>query len=85
MEEEPGCEIFDTNDISGSYFPERFVLYSYNGREYFETIEDAAKYVSEIVGRRVKTDVGAIHRALDAYEEKNPDLFYSFNELISVV
>ena len=85
MEEEPGCEVFYTNDDSGDYFPERFFLNSYEGCEYFETIEEAAEYVSEIVGRKVKTDIGAIHRALDAYEKKNPDLFYSFNEITVVV
>ena len=80
MEEEPGCEVFYTNDASGDYFPERFFLDSYEGCEYFETIEEAARYVSEIVGRRVRANVEAICRALDAYEEKNQDLFYSFHE-----
>ena len=84
MEEEPGCGVFDTNDASGSYFPERFFLDSYEDCEYFETIEGAAKYVSEIVGHEVEASVNAVSQALDDYieehEEDNPDLFYSFHE-----
>lgn len=84
MEEEPGCGVFYTNDASGSYFPERFFLDSYEDCEYFETIEDAAKYVSEIVGHKVEAGVNAVSQALDDYieehEEDNPDLFYSFHE-----
>ena len=52
--------------------------------EYFETIEEAAKYVSEIVGHEVEASVGAVSKSLDDYveehEEEEPDLFYSFHE-----
>ena len=84
MEEEPGCGVFYTNDSSGEYFPERFFLDSYEDCEYFETIEEAAKYVSEIVGHEVEASVGAVSKVLDDYveehEEEEPDLFYSFHE-----
>ena len=84
MEEEPGCGVFDTNDASGDYFPERFYLDGYDDSAYFETIEEAAKYVSEIVGHKVEASVNAVSQALDDYieehEEENPDLFYSFHE-----
>lgn len=83
-EEKPGCGVFYTNDASGSYFPERFFLDSYEDCEYFETIEEAAKYVSEIVGHKVEAGVNAVSQALDDYieehEEDNLDLFYSFHE-----
>ena len=84
MEEEPGCGVFYTNDSSGEFFPERYFLDSYEDSEYFETIEEAAKYVSEIVGHKVEASVGAVSKALDDYveehEEEEPDLFYSFHE-----
>lgn len=84
MEEEPGCGVFYTNDSSGDYFPERYFLDSYEDSEYFETIEEAAKYVSEMVGHEVEASVNGVSQALDDYvekhEEDNPDLFYSFHE-----
>ena len=53
-EEESGCGVFYTNDSSGEYFPERYYLDSYgDDSEYFRTIEEAAEYVSEIVGKKV--------------------------------
>lgn len=49
-----------------------------------ETREEAAKYVSEIVGHEVEASVKAVSQALDDYveehEEEEPDLFYSFHE-----
>ena len=84
MEEESGCGVFYTNDSSGDYFPERYFLDSYEDCEYFETIEEAAKYVSEIVDHEVEASVNAVSQALDDYieehEEDNSDLFYSFHE-----
>lgn len=88
MEEEPGCGVFDTNDSSGEYFPERFCLDSYEGREYFETIEEAAKYVSEIVGHKVESGFNAVIQALDDFveehEKEDSDLFYSFDEFVVI-
>ena len=84
MEEESGCGVFYTNDSSGEYFPERFFLDSYEDCEYFETIEEAAKYVSEIVGKEVDASVKAVSQALDDFveehEDEEPDIFYSFHE-----
>ena len=84
MEQESGCEVFCTNDASGEYFPERYFLDSYEDWEYFETIDDAAKFVSRIVGFEVEADINSIDKALDDYveehEEENEDIFYSFHE-----
>lgn len=52
-EEEPGCGVYYTNDSSGEYFPERYYLDSYEDCEYFRTIEEAAGWVSEIVGKTI--------------------------------
>ena len=88
IEEEPGLEVFCTNDTSGEFFPERFLLDTHNDCEYFETIEQAARYVSDIVGHEVGASVDVVMSALDDYEEKHfasdPDIFYSFHEFTVV-
>ena len=84
MEQESGCEVFCTNDASGEYFPERYFLDSFEDWEYFETLDDAAKFVSKIIGHEVEPSADAIDKALDNYveehEEENEDIFYSFHE-----
>ena len=84
LEQESGCEVFCTNDASGEYFPERYFLDSYEDWEYFETLDDAAKFVSKIIGHEVEPSVDEIDKALDKYveehEEENEDIFYSFHE-----
>ena len=84
MEQEPGCGVFNTNDASGDYFPERYFLDSNEDWEYFETLDEAANFVSKIVECKVEPSVYAIQNALDAYveehEEENEDQFYSFHE-----
>ena len=83
LEQESGCEVFCTNDASGEYFPERYFLDSYEDWEYFETLDEAAKFVSKIIGHKVEPSVNAIDKALDKYveeQEENEDIFYSFHE-----
>ena len=84
MEQESGCEVFCTNDASGEYFPERYFLDSFEDWEYFETLDEAAKFVSKIIGHEVEPSADAIDKALDNYveehEEENEDIFYSFHE-----
>lgn len=84
QKQESGCEVFNTNDAFGEYFPERYFLDSYEDWEYFETLDDAAKCVSKIIGHDVEPSVDAIDKALDNYveehEENNEDTFYSFHE-----
>lgn len=82
-EEEPGCGVYYTNDASGKYFPERYYLDSYDDdSEYFTTIEEAADYVSEIIGKKVRPGKNAIEEALDEYmeEQDDEDVWYSFYE-----
>ena len=83
-EEEPGCGVYYTNDTTGDYFPETYCLDSYDEQLYFETIEEAAECVSEIVGHTVETTVNAIQEALEKYveqkESEGEEVFYSFHE-----
>ena len=57
--EEGGCQIYETNDSKGKYFPERYwVDVCVNGEydsQYFEVEEDAFKWVSELAGVDLKT------------------------------
>jgi hypothetical protein len=57
--EEGGCQIYETNDSKGKYFPERYwVDACVNGEydsQYFEVEEDAFKWVSELAGVDLKT------------------------------
>lgn len=80
-EEEPGCGVYNTNDSSGEYFPERYYLDSYDDNEYFRTMEEAAGYVSEIVGKTMNPTENDIVQALDDYVEQqnDEDIWYSFH------
>ena len=82
QEEEPGCGLFATNSFE--HFPERYLLDNYDEPLYFETIDEAAKYVSDIVGHPIEPSVEAIDQALDGYlaEHEDNDTWYSFHEFI---
>ena len=81
-EEEPGFDVYNTNDADGTYFTDRYFLDGYDQQEYYETIDQAVKDVSEIVGHPVEATVEDIQEALYEYIEsqEDEDLFYSFHE-----
>lgn len=82
-DEESGCGVFCTNDTTGDYFPERYYLDSSNAdSDYFANIEEAAKYVSDIVCKTVEPYMESIQKALDEYVEQqdDEDMWYSFHE-----
>lgn len=84
IEEEPGCDIFQTNDSDGFYFPERYFLDSMgDDSDYYETIEQVASAVSQIIGRKIESTEEAIEEALDQYnedhEEDEDDCGYYFH------
>lgn len=84
LEEEPGCEVYQTNDLDGTYFPYNYYLDCYDDPQYFETIEQAAKYVEDLVGHEVEANTKSITKALDDYaeirQENDEDVFYCFHE-----
>lgn len=47
--EEPGCGIYETNDYSGEYFPDEFVLDTEDGTEYCEDFSDLCEKVNEFL------------------------------------
>ena len=66
--EESGNCVYATNDADGEFFKDRYCLDSYDGLEYFETIEEAAKYIGEIIGKDLKLDFAVIENAIDESE-----------------
>lgn len=87
IEEESGCEIFNTNDSEGIYFKDRYYLDGFEESEYFETLEEAAKYVKEIVGHEIEATFKAIEDALNDYMEEHEDdddCYYYFHEFSKV-
>lgn len=83
LEEEPGCEVYYTNSFE--YFPDRFYLDCYEDPQYFETIEEVAKYVTDFTGKEVENSVDSIQNALDEYTEEKEaageDVFFSLHEI----
>lgn len=71
--EESGNIVYATNDREGKYYSERYLLEFYDGREYFSSLESAAKYVSGTIGKEVNPDVQAIETAIDEYMKEYPE------------
>ncbi len=81
-DQEPGFEVYCTNDTEGRYFPERYYLDCMGDSDYYVTLEDAAARVSGIVGYPVQPDMKAIEKALTAFEDtlSDPHAFYKLHE-----
>lgn len=73
LEEEPGCEVYYTNDINGDWFSERFLLDGEEVWEYFETIEEVSEYVNQTYGLTTKADLEDIQMQLEEYVEGYDD------------
>ena len=79
--EEPGMCIFQTNDATGAYFPERWLL-DWNDEkenlfiyEYFKDLPAVKQYLKEqgILTKDVFPSQGAIIAALEELQEQRPD------------
>lgn len=85
--EEPGCEIYQTNDIDGVFFNSRYILDYGEGVEYFETIDEAVSFVEDLTGNNVEEKtVKGIQKTLNSYVENNDedDLYFTFHEFEEV-
>ena len=78
-EEEPGGEVFATNDMEGRLFPFRYLLDGHDDAQYFRTLEDAAIAVADIAGREVAPEEEEIDEALDDFMEIHEGEFFSFH------
>ena len=86
--EEPGCGIYQTNDLESVFFKDKYVLDYTEDVEYFETIDQAVEFIEELIGLKIENKtVNGIQGKLDEYVEKNEDeedLFFSFHEFEEV-
>ena len=86
--EEPGCGIYQTNDLGGVFFKDKYVLDYTEDVEYFEIIDQAVEFIEELIGLKIEDKtVNGIQEKLDEYVEKNEDeedLFFSFHEFEEV-
>lgn len=80
--EEPGCEIFETNDIEGQFYSFRYMVDSEKeGIEYYDTFEQVAEVIAKMTGIRLN-NISEADDKLSAFN--NDDTFLIINE-ISVV
>ena len=79
MEEEPGCDVYYTNDFTGDFFPEKYLLDGEDVYEYFETIEEVSEFVNERFGLTTTPDFADIERQLDKYVEVKDDSDFYLN------
>lgn len=73
--------MFCTNDKDGQFFSSRYYVEHDDDYEYFDTIDQAADYVGNIVGMDVEPNVEAIYDAIEEYLENDKDRcmnFYKF-------
>ena len=80
--EEPGCEIFETNDLEGQFYSFRYMVDSEKeGIEYYDTFEQVAEAIADMTGIRLN-NISEADDKLSAFN--NDDTFLIINE-ISVV
>ena len=80
--EEPGCGIFETNDVEGQFYSFRYVVDSEKeGIEYYDTFEQVAEAIADMTGIRLN-NISEADDKLSAFN--NDDTFLIINE-ISVV
>lgn len=71
VSEEWGQGIYETNDESGEFYPERFCLCGDDGDEYYNTFDELKKAVQGLLDTdRDFADVGEIDTALEEAEEE---------------
>lgn len=79
--EEPGMGIYQTNDDTGHYFPEKYYLWVENGEtEYYNTLEALVKEVENITGSKNLKTFNSCKKALETYSRSHSDLCYTLEE-----
>lgn len=69
--EECGNCVYATNDLEGLYFKDRYCLDYYDGIECFETLEDVAEYVGDIIKKDLPPNYADIESAIEDYMEEH--------------
>ena len=69
-----GWDWYLTNDRVGRYFKSRFELDMPPDNEYYDTIDEVAAQISAYIGQSIAPTLGAVHAAIEEWEETNEDL-----------
>lgn len=80
--EEPGWGIYNTNDDTGKYFPERYYLWMEDDigeSMYYETLSEVIEAVEEITGDKNLKTFNCCVEALKSYSEKH-NIEFSLHE-----
>lgn len=79
--EESGNGVYETNDDTGEYFPERYYLWVEGSDSlYHETLEGLINDVENITGSKNLKTLDSLRKALESYSRKNHDLCYTLEE-----
>lgn len=77
--EEPGCGIFETNDMEGQFYSFRYMVDSEkDGIEYYESFEQVADAIENMTGIRLN-DISEAKDKLSAFNDD--DTFLLINEI----
>ena len=76
--EEPGCEIYMSNDVTHRYFYDNYIVDICDcGEEYFEHLEDAVRYVERNLEITIEsTSSSGVKRELEEYSETHEKYAY---------
>lgn len=89
ISEEPGMEIYVTNDIGGQYFAYRYFLAPYDGEWHYYEDGEEEKFLADIsncIGKEVKA-LEEVRDAVIEYNEANEDtpLDYGIYDVIDTI
>ena len=82
--EEPGCCVYETNDVDGRYFSDRYLVdwNTPHGCEepfYFENLGEALEFISKEAGREINT-MEDVEILCNQWQEQNEDYYVYLNE-----
>lgn len=83
--EEPGMGIYQTNDVCGEYYPDRYYvdLCTDDGeylQEYFITLDDAIAWIGKMTEQEFKTKA-EVNAYFDELQNKNGDTYCYIHEI----
>lgn len=80
--EEPGCVIYETNDPTGEYFPDRFYLWDEISldTEYYQSLEGLLRAVEKMTGSKHLNTFSAAEKAMESHSRKHGHSSYEIQE-----
>lgn len=79
--EEPDMCIYQTNDDTGTYFPERYYLWVEDcDTEYYQDLSGVISAVQDITGSKNLKTLDSCIKALESYSRKHSDLCFTLEK-----